>query len=60
VEGEGELAVGIDGTAAEPIAVDGPALYPLAEHGRHESHNLTLRPSPGLRVWSVSFAAGVP
>jgi hypothetical protein len=60
VEGEGEVTVQIDGETAPPVAVDGAALYPLAEHPRHEGHELVLRPSPGLRVWSVSFAAGVP
>lgn len=60
LEGTGKLALSIDGQGGEPIETDGPALYRLAEHPRHESHNLTLRPSPGLRIWSVSFAAGVP
>lgn len=60
VEGSGEIAVELDGATGAPVAVAGPALYVLAEHPRHESHALTLRPSPGLRVWSVSFAAGVP
>jgi hypothetical protein len=59
-EGQGEIAVEIDGSEAETVAVDGPALHPLAEHPRHQSHELILRPSPGLRIWSVSFAAGVP
>jgi hypothetical protein len=54
------LEVELDGGPAEPVAIDGPALYELAEHPRHERHELRLRPSPGLRVWSVSFAAGVP
>lgn len=60
VEGDGVLAVEVDGAAVDTIAVDAAALHPLAEHPRHEAHTLTLRPSPGLRVWSVSFAAGVP
>jgi hypothetical protein len=60
VEGEGELSVSLDGAPAEAVAVSGPALYPLAEHRRHEEHTVLLRPSPGLRIWSVSFAAGVP
>jgi hypothetical protein len=60
VEGEGELAVEIDGEPRASVEVHGAALYRLAEHSRHESHSLALRPSPGLRVWSVSFAAGVP
>jgi hypothetical protein len=60
VEGTGEIAVELDDSAAASIPVDAPALYALAEHPRHESHTLILRPSPGLRVWSISFAAGVP
>jgi hypothetical protein len=60
VEGEGELAIEVDGKAHGPLAIDGPALYRLTEHPRHEGHTLVLRPSPGLRIWSVSFAAGVP
>ncbi|MGC1853678.1 MAG: hypothetical protein WA687_14740 [Solirubrobacterales bacterium] len=60
VEGRGEIAIELDGATTEPVEVGGPALYPLAEHPRHEAHRLTLRPSPGLRVWSLSFAAGVP
>jgi hypothetical protein len=60
VEGTGEIGVDLDGAAAGPVSVDGPALYSLAEHSRHESHRITLRPTPGLKIWSVSFAAGVP
>ena len=60
VEGSGEILVELDGAAAEPVRVDGAALYPLAEHPRHQGHSLLLRPSPGLRVWSLSFAAGAP
>jgi hypothetical protein len=60
VEGTGEIGVDLDGTAAGAVSVDGPALYSLAEHPRHEAHRLTLHPSPGLVIWSVSFAAGVP
>lgn len=67
VEGIGELAGQLDGGSAasqggsaEPVPIDGPALYPLAEHPRHERHKLTLRPSPGLKLWSISFSAGLP
>jgi thioredoxin family protein len=60
VEGSGEIEVEVDGSPAESVPVDGPALYALTNHDRHEHHSLTLRPSPGLRIWSVSFAAGVP
>lgn len=60
VEGSGEIAVEIDGRAAARVTVDGPALYTLGENERHERHALALHPSPGLHVWSLSFAAGVP
>lgn len=60
VEGTGALEVTLDGGVASTVEVDGSRLYRLAEHDRHESHNLELKPSEGLRVWSVSFAAGVP
>lgn len=61
VEGEGEIQVEIDGRWREPLAAGpAPGLLTLAEHPCHEAHSLVLRPAPGLRVWSVSFAAGVP
>lgn len=60
VEGAGTLSVTIDGSDSHQLEIDGPRLYPLAEHERHEAHQLKLEPSPGLRIWSVSFAAGVP
>jgi hypothetical protein len=60
IEGEGEIAVELDGREMARIGCERAGLYPLAEHPRHESHHLVLRPTPGLRIWSVSFAAGVP
>jgi hypothetical protein len=59
-DGEGALELELDRRPADPIAVDGPGLYEIALHDRHEQHRLRLRPSAGVRVWSVSFAAGVP
>ena len=59
-EGSGEITIELDGTATDPVHIDGAALYTLAEHPRNEQHSLTLRPSPALRIWSLSFAAGVP
>ncbi|MGE5407243.1 MAG: hypothetical protein ACM3NV_01375 [Syntrophothermus sp.] len=60
-EGEGMIEAEIDGRWLEPIAVGPhPALRAIAEHPRHEAHSLVLRPSPGLRIWSISFAPGVP
>ena len=60
VEGQGTLSVAVDGIDTHQLEIDGPRLYTLAEHVRHESHRLTLEPSPTLRIWSVSFAAGIP
>lgn len=60
VEGTGELAVVLDGEPSATIAVANPALYSLAEHPSHEEHTVTLRPSPGMRIWSVSFPAATP
>jgi hypothetical protein len=60
VEGEGSLSVTLDDGEARSISIDRPKLYRLAEHDRHESHRMKLEPSPGLRIWSVSFAAGMP
>jgi hypothetical protein len=59
-EGSGRLGIGLDGAAREPVAVHGAGLYELATHPRHERHSLLLRPDPGLRIWSVSFAPGIP
>lgn len=60
VEGSGELLVQVDGGERRAVPIDGPALYTLAEHPRHEAHSLTLEPVGELRVWSLSFAAGLP
>jgi hypothetical protein len=60
IEGEGELTVTLDGGDSHGLQIDGAALYELAEHDRHESHHLELMPAGGLRIWSISFAAGVP
>src|SRR6476469_3280452 len=47
VEGTGTLSVAIDGDEPRPVQIDGPRLYELASHERHESHRLVLEPSPG-------------
>ncbi len=58
IEGEGEVTVSVDGGSPRAVAVDGAGLYPLAEHGSSGSHSLRLEISPGVAVWSISFAAG--
>jgi hypothetical protein len=60
VEGAGSLFVGIDGEEPRPFEIAAAGAYQLAEHGRHGAHTVTLRPDPGMRVWSVSFDPGLP
>jgi hypothetical protein len=60
VEGSGMLDVTVDGSPTNRREIDGPRLYQLTEHERHESHRLQLHASQGLRIWSISFAAGLP
>lgn len=60
VEGEGEIAVEIDGEWRTLSSDPMPGLRTLAEHPRHEAHSLNLRPAPGVKIWSLSFAPGVP
>jgi hypothetical protein len=59
-EGAGAIAIELDGDPLGTLATANPALYPLAKHERHGEHRLRLRPTPGLRIWSLSFAAGMP
>ncbi|MFL5870875.1 MAG: DipZ protein [Solirubrobacterales bacterium] len=58
--GTGELRAIVDGGEPWTVAVDGPGLYDLAMHPRHESHRLRLEADPGVEVYSVSFSAGIP
>lgn len=60
VEGEGEIAIELDGSKLDPIAISGPALYTLVEHRKHEHHTIAVLPSANLRIWSISFPAGMP
>lgn len=60
VDGRGELRLSIDGDPATTVAVDAPGAYELAAHPRHEEHHASIRAGPGISVYSVAFAAGVP
>jgi len=60
VEGSGEIEITIDSNTATRIEIDGAALHKLTDHPKHERHTLSLRPTPDIRIWSISFAAGVP
>ena len=50
----------IDGEERDPVEVTHPGLQELTFHERTERHSLELRPTPGLLVYSLQFAAGVP
>jgi hypothetical protein len=60
VDGQGTISVTLDGAPAREIAVDAPGAYELTAHERHERHELSLRPSPGLSLYAIAFAAGPP
>jgi hypothetical protein len=58
VDGEGVLEVGVDDEPTRRLEVSAPGVYELADHDRHGSHTLRLRPSGGLELWCVAFAPG--
>jgi hypothetical protein len=60
IEGKGALTIALDGGETTRLEINDARLYALAEHQSHEAHRLRLVPSPGVRIWSVSFAAGIP
>ena len=59
-DGEGELRVALDGEQPRSVAVRREALHELAGHPRHERHTARIQASPGVRVWAISFAPGLP
>jgi hypothetical protein len=60
LDGRGELRLRLDGEPERPVEVTAPGAYELTDHGRHESHRLSIDASPGLAIYSVGFAAGIP
>jgi len=58
-EGSGALEVILDGEPKR-VPIERARLYPLVEHPRNEAHRLELDATEGVRIWSISFAAGVP
>jgi hypothetical protein len=59
-DGEGRIAIRVDGEEGDPIEVTYPGLQKLTAHERTERHRIRLEPSPGLLVYSIQFAAGLP
>jgi hypothetical protein len=60
VDGPGVLRASLDCGPELAIEVAAPGAYELASHERHERHHLAVHPSPGLSVYAIGFAAGVP
>ena len=59
-DGDGALSVALDDGAARTVPVTPAGLHAVAEHPRHEDHALRIEASPGVRVWALSFAPGMP
>jgi hypothetical protein len=59
-DGEGEIAIRVDGEEREAVRVAHSGLQELTIHDRTERHELELEPSPGLLIYSIQFAAAVP
>jgi len=60
VDGRGSLALSLDSGEERAIEVAAPGAYRLTSHPRHGRHQLSLRASPGLSVYCLGFAAGIP
>ncbi|MEK6328450.1 MAG: hypothetical protein AABM66_13145 [Actinomycetota bacterium] len=60
IDGRGSLRVSLDGGRELAIEVEAPGAYELAAHERHEAHHMSLGAAPGVSVYSIAFAAGVP
>ena len=59
-DGEGQIAISVDGETRDPVAITDPGLHELTTHASTERHALRLEPSPGLLIYSIQFAAGIP
>jgi hypothetical protein len=59
-EGQGELALLLDGAAIPSVPVSGAGLYELIEHPQHGRHTLSIDITGEVGIWSVSFAPGLP
>jgi hypothetical protein len=59
-DGGGRIAISVDGSEREPIEVTHPGLQELTVHERTERHAVRLEPSPGVLLYSLQFAPGIP
>jgi hypothetical protein len=59
-DGDGEIAIRLDGDRLDPVAVSHPGLFELTAHELTERHTLDLELSAGVIAYSVQFAAGPP
>ncbi len=59
LEGEGLVAVGVDGGEAVSVAVEGAGLYRLSGHPFNGRHSLEIEIPEGIAVWSIAFEPGV-
>ncbi len=59
-DGEGRIAIRIDGEEQDPVEVTHPGLHELTAHERTERHTIELRPTAGLLLYSIQFAAALP
>lgn len=60
VDGEGEISIALDGDRRDSIEVTAGGLVELTTHERTESHLIGLTPTPGVRIYSLQFAAAPP
>lgn len=58
-DGEGEVAVTVDGRPLEPATLPPSGLVRVAGTGPHESHFVRIEVPDGIRLWAVTFAPGV-
>ncbi len=59
-DGDGSVAVSLDGEPAGTVAIEGPGLYELASHPHHGEHRLALEADDGVRIHSLQVAPGAP
>ncbi len=60
LDGAGRVAIRLDNEPPRELVVGEPGLVELAAHEVHGEHRLELVVEPGVRVWAISFAPGVP